>query len=167
MSSVSSDPTLLLIFVGVVTLTYFATRKIFGHDPREPPLAPQAIPVLGHMVGLSPSKFNYYVDLSQQTGSPIFTMSLPGQKMYVATKPELIQTVCGASLEAQAVLDKNVNGDEGDFGLSMESYSVMRAALKPGSNLDDMNRIMIREIAKSICFNRLRESPEGSACIPD
>jgi hypothetical protein len=97
-------------------------------------------------------------------------MTLPGQKMYVVTKPELIQIVqkqhktlafppieakfaskvCGASLEAQAILDKNVNGDDGDFGLSMESYTAMRAALKPGSQLDDMNRVMIQEITKSL-----------------
>ena len=107
---------------------------------------------------------------SKQTGSPIFTMSLPGQKMYVVTMTELIQTVqkqhkilafppieakcaskvCGASLEAQAILDKNVNGDEGDFGLSMDSYAAMRTALKPGAQLDDMNRIMIQEISKSL-----------------
>lgn len=90
--------------------------------------------------------------------------------MYVVTKPELIQTVqkqhkilafppieakfastaCGASAEAQAILAKNVNGDEGDFGLSMESYAAMRAGLKPGSQLDDMNRSMIQEIAKAL-----------------
>lgn len=97
-------------------------------------------------------------------------MSLPGQKMYVVTKPELVQTVqkqhkilafppieakfastvCGASPEAQAILGKNVNGDEGDFGLSMESYAAMRAALQPGALLDDMNRDMIKEIANSL-----------------
>lgn len=58
-------------------------------------------------------------------------------------------TVCGASPEAQAILAENFNGDEGDFGLSMESYTAMRAALKPGSQLDDMNRSMIQEIAKA------------------
>lgn len=107
---------------------------------------------------------------SQQTDSPVFTMSLPGQKMYVVTRPELIQTVqkqhrilafppieakfastvCGASREAQDILARNVNGDEGDFGLSMESYAAMRTALKPGPLLDDMNRAMIEEIAKSL-----------------
>lgn len=107
---------------------------------------------------------------SRQTGSPVFTMSLPGQKMYVVTRPELIQTVqkqhkvlafppieakfastvCGASREAQDILAKNVNGDLGNFGLSMESYAAMRTALKPGSLLDDMNRAMIGEIAKSL-----------------
>ncbi|OTA92911.1 hypothetical protein M434DRAFT_21668 [Hypoxylon sp. CO27-5] len=145
----------LLVFVSIVSLIYLAIRKTFGHDSCEPPLAPQSTPIIGHMIGLSRSKFNYYVDLSQQTGPPIFTMSLPGQKMYVVTKPELIQTkfaskVCGASLEAQAILNKNVNGDDGDFGLSMESYAAMRAGLKPVSVVDDMNRVMVQEIAKSL-----------------
>lgn len=91
--------------------------------------------------------------------------------MYVVTKPELIQTVqkqhkiffafppieakfastvCGASVEAQAILAKNVNGDYGDFGLSIESYAAMRAALKPGSQLDDMNHSMVQEISKLV-----------------
>ena len=107
---------------------------------------------------------------SQQTRSPVFTMSLPGQKMYVVTSPELIQTVqkqhkilafppieakfastvCGASREAQDILAKNVNGDDGDFGLSMDSYAAMRTALKPGAPLDAMNRAMIEEIARSL-----------------
>lgn len=107
---------------------------------------------------------------SRQTDAPIFTMSLPGQKMYVVTKPELIQsvqkqhkvlafppieakfadTVCGTSAEARAILEKNVNGDDGEHGLSMESYAAMRDALKPGALLDDMNRVMIQEIAKSL-----------------
>lgn len=53
----------LIASVGVATLIYFVASKMFGHDPREPPLAPQSIPIVGHMIGLSQSKFNYYVDL--------------------------------------------------------------------------------------------------------
>lgn len=59
-------------------------------------------------------------------------------------------TVCGASAEAQAILAKNVNGDDGDFGLSMESYAAMRNALKSGPQLDDMNRSMIQEMMNAI-----------------
>lgn len=97
-------------------------------------------------------------------------MPLPGQKMYVVTKPDLIQkvqkqhkvlafppveakfasTVCGVSPETQALLLQNVSGDDGDFGLSMESHAAMRAALKPGQQLDEMNRAMIHEIAVSL-----------------
>lgn len=185
----------ILFVSAAATLVYFLTRKMFGHDPREPPLAPQSIPFVGHILGLSRSSFNYYVDLryvflsstrnylvskeriiltrkknSHQVDTPIFTITLPGQKMYIITQPELIQTVqkqhkilafppieakfastvCGASAEAQAILDKNVNGDEGDHGLSMESYAAMRAALKPGEELDGMNRIMLQEVGKSL-----------------
>lgn len=97
-------------------------------------------------------------------------MPLPGQKMYVVTKPELVQTVqkqhkvlafppvaakfasavCGVSPETHALLLQNVNGDEGDFGLSMESHAAIRAALKPGSQLDEMNRAMLYEVGCSL-----------------
>ena len=59
----SSNYTFVFIITGVATLIYFAARKISGHDPREPPLAPQSIPIIGHMIGLSRGKFNSYVDL--------------------------------------------------------------------------------------------------------
>ncbi|KAK7936594.1 uncharacterized protein PG986_015032 [Apiospora aurea] len=141
-----------------------------GHDPREPPLAPSSLPIVGHLLGMMKSKFNYYVELSTQTDAPIFTLTLPGRKLYVVTKPEIIQkvqkiprvlaflpveakfasTVCGASQAAQAILARNVNGDEGGHGLMMESYAAMHEALKPGPLLDDMNRSMIHEIAMSL-----------------
>ena len=95
---------------------------------------------------------------------------MPGQKIYVVTTLDLIQKiqklpkvlafppieakfatqVCGSSKEAHRILMKNVNGDEGDWGLSMESYEAMRAALKPGGGLDEMNRLMIQSIAESL-----------------
>lgn len=87
------------------------------------------------------------------------------------TKPEFIQTVqkqhkvlafppisakfasivCGASPETQAILAQNVNGEDGDHGLSMEAQATMKAALQPGSTeVDDMNRSMIGHIAKAL-----------------
>lgn len=90
--------------------------------------------------------------------------------MYIVTTLDLIQTiqklprvlafppieakfasqVCGSSPEAHKILMNNVNGDEGDWGLSMESYEAMRSALKPGTGLDSMNRLMIENIAASL-----------------
>ena len=94
-------------------------------------------------------------------------ISLLGQKIYIVTSPDLIQKiqkqpkalafapiaakfanqVCGASAEACEILMKNVNGEHGEWGLSMESYEAMRVALKPGASLDDMNRLMMENIA--------------------
>ncbi|KAF5126388.1 hypothetical protein E5D57_011085 [Metarhizium anisopliae] len=64
MSFAVSDPATLLVLTTVVTLACFSILNMFGsHDPREPPLAPQRIPLIGHMVGLARSKFNYYVEI--------------------------------------------------------------------------------------------------------
>lgn len=40
-------------------------------------------------------------------------------------------TVCGASPEAQAILAENVNGDEGDFGLSIQEIAKAFDLLQP------------------------------------
>ncbi|KAL9054390.1 MAG: hypothetical protein Q9162_004192 [Coniocarpon cinnabarinum] len=137
---------------------------------REPPAAPSWFPYLGHAYGLMKHNFEYFVMLSRQVSAPVFTVKLLGQKMYVVTTLGLIQaiqrqprtlafppieakfasTICGASRERQEILNRNVNGDEGHWGLSMEAYDGMRAALKPGPQLDDMNRVMIQKIAAAL-----------------
>lgn len=63
MSFISVNQIICLSVVGACAVVYLFASKMFGHDPREPPLAPQSIPFIGHMVGLSRSKFNYYVQL--------------------------------------------------------------------------------------------------------
>lgn len=90
--------------------------------------------------------------------------------MYIVTTPELIQKiqkqpkilafppieakfslqVCAPSKKAHEIVMRNVNGDEGDWGLSMDSYASMRAALTPGPELDEMNRVMIQNVAASL-----------------
>ena len=97
-------------------------------------------------------------------------MALPGTKMYIVTSPALIQAVqkqpkalafppieakfacqiCGSSPQARDILMKNVNGEEGDWGLSMESYVAIKSALAPGEELDGMNRIMLSNIKVSL-----------------
>lgn len=97
-------------------------------------------------------------------------MLMPGSKMYIINTPELIQAVqmnpkalafppieakfaynvCGPSEEAHNIVMNNVNGDDGDWGLSMELYAAMRDALLPGRHIDEMNREMIRCIGASL-----------------
>ncbi|KAL9636435.1 MAG: hypothetical protein Q9164_002820 [Protoblastenia rupestris] len=111
-----------------------------------------------------------HVFVSRDHSLPIFSMAMPGQKMYIITAPDLIQAVqklpktlafppieakfaskvCVPSAEAHGILMNHVNGDEGDWGLSMESYAAMRAALTASPDLDEMNRVMIQNIAASI-----------------
>ncbi|KAI0157816.1 putative cytochrome P450 [Xylariaceae sp. FL1272] len=109
--------TLLIFCVGFATAAYFATQKMVSR-----------LLYIGHLIGMSRGKFNYLCP-SQSVKAPIFTMPLPGQKMYVVPKPDLVlavqkqhrtlaflpveakfaSTVCGVSQEAQAILAKNIN----------------------------------------------------------
>ena len=95
---------------------------------------------------------------------------MPGSKIYVVNSTELIGSVqrhpktlafppieakfamaiCASSKEANDILNKNVNGDEGDWGYSVEFYKSMHPALAPGAGLDGMNRVMIQNIANSL-----------------
>jgi hypothetical protein len=68
MTSLLGDSTVpVLVLAGAAaaaSATYAARRNMFSsHDPREPPLAPSSIPLIGHAVGMSRSAFNYYVEL--------------------------------------------------------------------------------------------------------
>ena len=94
---------------------------------------------------------------------------MPGVKLYVVNSVELIGAVqryhktlafppieakmgkrmSGCSEEADKVIMTNVNGDDGDSSMSIESFKVIRSALTPGEDLDMMNRTMIRNIASS------------------
>ncbi|MCJ1381605.1 hypothetical protein MMC17_004716 [Xylographa soralifera] len=58
--------------------------------------------------------------------------------------------VCGVSTAAEKLVNANVNGEDGDTGLSMESYEAMRSALSPSPELAEMNRQMIENIARSL-----------------
>jgi hypothetical protein len=58
--------------------------------------------------------------------------------------------VCGVSPEAHEICMNNVNGEDGNFGLSMDTYAALRDALSPGAGLDQMNRVMIQNVASSL-----------------
>lgn len=72
MSSYSGDSiTALLVLTGAATVAYLLARSMFGHDPHEPPLAPSSLPLIGHVVGLSRSSFNYYTELKSVAPFPL------------------------------------------------------------------------------------------------
>lgn len=58
--------------------------------------------------------------------------------------------MAGWSDETDKIVMTNVNGDEGDWGMSVESYHAMRTALTPGINLDAMSRVMVQNTAESM-----------------
>ena len=106
-----------------------------------------------------------------------------GSKLYVITSTALIAAVqrqpkalafppvgvkfamslAGTSKEANKIATHNYNGDEGDWGLSMDFNKVVYPALSPGAPLEAMNRIMLPSIAVSL--DRLKAESEKSTRI--
>ena len=103
--------------------------------------------------------------------------------MYIVTTYELIQAIqkqpivlafapvaakfsskiCGDSAEGHKVLMKNMTGEEGDWGLTMETRASIKATLAPGQGLDEMNRQMVQMVATS--FDCLTPLPGRKAKI--
>lgn len=107
---------------------------------------------------------------SERLGVPAFTVPLPGQKMYVIADADLVLQVqkqfktlsflpiaagfaarlCGISERANAIIMKNVDGEDGDWSLATDAHTETPSALRPSESLDDMNRIMLREVQSAL-----------------
>lgn len=158
-----------LVALGVTVLLLALNKLLLpSYDPREPPLAPTSIPIFGHVFGFMRNSFGYYEKLNKKLKLPIFTINMPGRKIYVVTKPDLITKVdkqskvfsfapiisefssvtCGTSKEATEILNQNLLGEHGNWGLCEDMVSGMRESLKPGENLDNMNKTMAAEVCR-------------------
>ncbi|KAI1135159.1 putative cytochrome P450 [Hypoxylon sp. FL0543] len=156
----------------IMVVLVFALNSLLlpSHDSREPPVAKPSIPILGHMIGFARNSFTYYNILTKKLGQPIFTILMPGRRIYVVTKPDLVVQVdrqnkkfsfapivyefskvtCGVGKEATEILGQNLLGEHGNWGLCEDMVIGMRESLKPGDNLDSMNRIMAEDICQSL-----------------
>ncbi|KAH7256024.1 putative cytochrome P450 [Fusarium tricinctum] len=153
-----------LVIAGLVAIVSLAVWSFTRHDSREPPLAPVSIPYLSHIIGLSRETYNYYVNLSKKISSPIFTVSLPGQKMYVVTNADLVQKVqkqydtiafppLAAAFSSRTAGTSEASSQamkRDNYALVHVSNDILTDTLKPGENLDRMNRVMLGEIGRSI-----------------
>lgn len=93
-----------------------------------------------------------------------------GSKLYVVTSSELIAAVqrhpkalafppvgvkfamslAGSSNEGKRIATHNINGEDGDYGLSMDFNKVVYPSLSPGKPLEAMYETIIPQIAVSL-----------------
>ncbi|KAL6715277.1 hypothetical protein ACLMJK_007541 [Lecanora helva] len=146
-------------------------------EPQEPRLVRSIIPYVGHIISFCLNKHSYWVQLSRAHPElPILTLWFLNQKVYLITKPELLQAahklpnaltfppieasfairLCGLSPEATSIMNYNLNGEEGEVGLSRETVTAMRTALSPGPEFEEMNQVTFDSLAESL--NYLRRS---------
>lgn len=75
---------------------------------------------------------------------------LPKVLSFHPIKAKFAARMCGVSQKAEDVVNENVNGDEGDTGMVMESSVLTKAALSSSMEFDEMNRQAMQEIAASV-----------------
>ncbi|CAG8978492.1 hypothetical protein HYALB_00005067 [Hymenoscyphus albidus] len=115
-------------------------------------------------------KKNQLIRSSEKAPLPISTLHIPGKKVYVVNSPHLIQAVqkqpkalsfrpieaklsgavCGLSQKARDLIMKNVNGTDGNWGISAELYPLFKESLKPGKGLNALNNVMIRVVGDAL-----------------
>jgi hypothetical protein len=101
---------------------------------------------------------------------PIYTLRLPGSRLYVVNSPSLISAVqkqhkalafmpmaakgsikvSRFSTAAADIINTNTNGEEGDWGYVHTFHDAIQSSLSPGTKLDAMNRVMLGLVAASI-----------------
>ncbi|KAA8567833.1 hypothetical protein EYC84_008288 [Monilinia fructicola] len=86
----------------------------------------------------------------QHTRADPNNSKLPKVLAFPPIEAKFANQIWGISAETHKILMTNANGDEGDWGLSMESYPALKSALSPGAGLDAMHRAMIQNVAGSL-----------------
>ncbi|KAH7119034.1 cytochrome P450 [Dendryphion nanum] len=124
---------------------------------------------------MTQKKTNYYVMLRDRYNLPIYTLRIPGSRIYVVNSPALISAVqrqhkvlaffplaakasvkiCRFSKTGSDIINTNTNGEDGDWGLVMTFHDSIHPTLTPGTHLDAMNRAMLGLLAESL--NQLKE----------
>ncbi|KAL8921585.1 MAG: hypothetical protein Q9172_003944 [Xanthocarpia lactea] len=158
----------IAIVVTVVAALVILANYSLGprYDPREPPVIQQKVPHIGHFIGLLQYGLRYFELLSAKHRLPVFTLQTLGRKVYVVNSPDLISAVqknakafsfypfvgfvapriFDAGDEANAIINDNIDGEKGQWGLIPDTSAGTHMALAPSSSLDSMTRTMLTKL---------------------
>ncbi|KAI0836329.1 cytochrome P450 [Hypoxylon sp. FL0890] len=133
--------------IGIITL-YFITYQLCSRkiDPREPPVIAPIIPVVGHVLGMALLGGRYIKNLGiRHRNLPIFTLPVPGSRIYIVADPSLAAAVQRAS-KVLSFTPIVPDITERVLGLDKPSMEITRKNLDPGpgeergflANIQDM-----------------------------
>ncbi|KAF2680028.1 cytochrome P450 [Lentithecium fluviatile CBS 122367] len=159
-----------IVFVVALVAVVYAVARIYLYLtqlPCEPLTADTIIPFLGSIFAFQRIKWNYYVNLRNKYHVPIYTLRLPGIRLYVVNSASLIQAaqkqfrvlstppleakaiiqVLGLSKEAQFILLENIDSKQGGWGFMFKFYKTVNPSLAAGNNgLDAINRVSVQRV---------------------
>ncbi|KAH7308378.1 cytochrome P450 [Stachybotrys elegans] len=161
-----STITVILSLAGAVYLFLAALLRL-TQDPKEPPMLETSIPFIGPLVGSLKGMPKFLVEMRDKYNLPIYTLRIPGARIYVVNSASLISQVQKhktislgpvAATAAANVMNVSEAGNaiigsdrmfEGDSYVATFVPS-MAPAMSPGPELDVMTAESIRIAAESI-----------------
>ena len=111
----------------------FAALLHLTQDKREPAAVGISIPFLEPVIGYARHKIKYFQNLQDKHQLPIYTLRMPFARVYVVSRPSLINAL---QRQSNAVSFGPVGRDFGFLfsGLSVQSQKIIRSAYDDGGN---------------------------------
>ncbi|KAL2203085.1 cytochrome P450 [Sarocladium strictum] len=160
------------IGIGLVTilvgLHYSSGIKV---HPKEPRVIRPWVPVIGHLLGMALSGGRYVKRLGLYHADPIFTLPVPGSRLYIVKDPALAATVqrtsktlsfspliadiiarvLGLDAETIDVVRKNLDPEPGaPRGLLADVHDNVYTLLGPGAYLNELSVDAVRELGAQL-----------------
>ncbi|APA07187.1 hypothetical protein sscle_02g019570 [Sclerotinia sclerotiorum 1980 UF-70] len=176
---------MLLLVLGSLAATYvfFLALLRFTQASKEPPAIETTIPFITPLLGSIPGMQKYAVKLRDKYGLPIYTLCMPGQRIYVTNFLSLIpplqreiKNIALHPIEARAAATVMSFGPAGnaiigsDKMFEHDSYlstfvPSTSPALSPGLGLDAINGVAIQYMSRSL-EKLAKMAPLVSSCFP-
>ncbi|KAK4158360.1 cholesterol 7-alpha-monooxygenase [Chaetomidium leptoderma] len=160
------------LVVAVASYVLFYRWQLVKTHPDEPPIIPSAIPFVGHPLGMVLQGGRYVKNLGLcNPDKPIFTLPVPGSRMYIVTDPSLAAAVQRASKtlsftplvpditrrvlglddETVAVVRQHIDPEPGEpRGFLADIHDLVYSYLGPGEALHELSLGAIQELARRV-----------------
>ncbi|KAI2628238.1 cytochrome P450 [Xylaria nigripes] len=128
----SLSPTATWISIVVVAYALLYQYSLRKCDAREPQIIASGVPFLGHLLGMALQGGKYIKNLGlRNVHLPIFTLPVPGSRIYIVTEPSLAAAVQRASkvLSFTPIIPEVT---ERVLGLDKATMEIARKNLDPG-----------------------------------
>lgn len=174
-----------LLAAGVFTLLSFIVRRHAARklDSREPLVVQPRLPYVGHLIGMIISGGRYSKNIASEH-FPIFTMPMPGSRMYIVTDPSLAATVqktkslsfnpiipqvtkriLGLDEPTVHILATNIGREHGNEGFYPEVRDLVYSTMTPGDRLEELTNIAVDKFRKHLEMyaDNLKSKPSHSS----
>ncbi|KIW23167.1 uncharacterized protein PV07_11387 [Cladophialophora immunda] len=181
-ASTGLPASIILLLLTVITLLAVTVHRslTIDHSPGEPPVIKPGIPYIGHILGIIRYGTKYFEIVNRKTRYPIYTLPTLSTRQYIVTSPqiaaqlqrqhkdlafynvilEVTRRLTNLRPSTMKIVMKNVNAEQGDWGLMPTMHDMFNTVLGRGESLKDLTRSQM-----SIFSEMLNQVALGGECL--